>query len=61
MSLPLGAVRLPQEFLRSDLPGKERFARLRQFIDRELRRAKRRISARVRLVIGDVGNGGGTV
>lgn len=45
ISLPLGAVRLTQEFVPSDLPGKEEIARLRQFVDRELRRAKRRLLA----------------
>jgi exopolyphosphatase / guanosine-5'-triphosphate,3'-diphosphate pyrophosphatase len=56
ISLPLGAVRLTQEFVRSDVPGKDEIRRLRQFIDRELRRAKRRIHPdRVRLVIGTSG------
>ena len=56
ISLPLGAVRLTQEFVRSELPGKDEIHRLRQFIDRELRRAKRRIHPdRVRLVIGTSG------
>lgn len=43
ISLPLGAVRLTQEFVRSEIPGKDEIRRLRQFIDRELRRARRRI------------------
>jgi exopolyphosphatase/guanosine-5'-triphosphate,3'-diphosphate pyrophosphatase len=56
ISLPLGAVRLTQEFLRSDVPGKDEVRRLRQFIDRELRKAKRRIHPeRIRLVIGTSG------
>ncbi len=56
ISLPLGAVRLTQEFVRSDMPGKDEVHRLRQFIDRELRRAKRRIHPdSVRLVIGTSG------
>ena len=56
VSLPLGAVRLTQEFVRSEVPGKDEIRRLRQFIDRELRRAKRRIHTdRVRLVIGTSG------
>ena len=38
VSMPLGAVRLQQEFLRADPPGKEDVARLRQYIDRELER-----------------------
>lgn len=43
VSLPLGAVRLQQEFLRSDPPAKEDIARLRKFIDRELRRGERKL------------------
>lgn len=45
ISLPLGAVRLTQDFLRGDTAGKEDIARLRQFIARELRRARRRVDA----------------
>lgn len=45
ISLPLGAVRLTQDFLRSDAPGKQDVARLRQFIARELRKARRRVDA----------------
>ena len=37
VSLPLGAVRLQQEFLRTDPPAKEDIARLKQYIDRELK------------------------
>jgi exopolyphosphatase/guanosine-5'-triphosphate,3'-diphosphate pyrophosphatase len=56
ISLPLGAVRLTQEFVRSDVPAKDEVRRLRQFIDRELRKAKRRIHPdRIRLVIGTSG------
>jgi exopolyphosphatase/guanosine-5'-triphosphate,3'-diphosphate pyrophosphatase len=56
ISLPLGAVRLTQEFVRSEVPGKDEIRRLRQFIDRELRKAKRRVHPdRVRLVIGTSG------
>jgi exopolyphosphatase/guanosine-5'-triphosphate,3'-diphosphate pyrophosphatase len=56
ISVPLGAVRLTQEFVRSDVPGKDEVRRLRQFIDRELRRARRRIHPDgVRLVIGTSG------
>ena len=56
ISLPLGAVRLTQEFLRSEIPDKDEIRRLRQFIDRELRRAKRRIHPQgVRLTIGTSG------
>lgn len=56
ISLPLGAVRLTQEFVRSDMPAKDEIRRLRQFIGREMRRATRRIHAdRARLVIGTSG------
>jgi exopolyphosphatase/guanosine-5'-triphosphate,3'-diphosphate pyrophosphatase len=43
VSLPLGAVRLTQEFLRSDPPTDEEIGRMKQFIARELRRAARKI------------------
>jgi len=43
ISLPLGAVRLTQEFLPTDPPDEEALARMRQFIARELRRAHRRL------------------
>ena len=43
VSLPLGAVRLQQEFLRSDPPSKQDIGRLRQFIDRELSRMERKL------------------
>jgi len=43
VSLPLGAVRLTQEFIPTDPPSEEGLARMRQFIARELRRAHRRI------------------
>ena len=42
ISLPLGAVRLTQEFIPDDLPSEEDLARMKQFITRELRRAHRR-------------------
>jgi exopolyphosphatase / guanosine-5'-triphosphate,3'-diphosphate pyrophosphatase len=42
VSLPLGAVRLTQEFLVSDPPSEEGLARMKQLIARELRRAHRR-------------------
>jgi len=45
ISLPLGAVRLTQEFLRSDPPTEEGLGRMKQFIQRELRRAVRRLQA----------------
>ncbi len=43
VSLPLGAVRLTQEFIPTDPPEEEGLARMKQFIARELRRAHRRI------------------
>jgi exopolyphosphatase / guanosine-5'-triphosphate,3'-diphosphate pyrophosphatase len=55
-SLPLGAVRLQQEFLGADPPTKEEIARLQQFVDRELRRAERKLGTpRVALVIATSG------
>jgi len=56
VSLPLGAVRLQQEFLRNDPPEKQEIARLKQYIDRELRRAERKMGTpRVSLVIATSG------
>jgi len=56
VSLPLGAVRLQQEFLRADPPTKEEIARLKQFIDRELKKAERKLGTpRVSLVIATSG------
>ena len=56
VSLPLGAVRLQQEFLRTDPPSKTDVARLRKFIDRELRRTERKLGhPRVGLVIATSG------
>ena len=56
ISLPLGAVRLTQEFLRSDIPEPDEIRRLKQFMDRELRRAKRRVPTEgVRLAIATSG------
>jgi len=56
LSLPLGAVRLQQEFLRQDPPAKEDVARLKQYIDRELKRVERKLGVpRVALVIGTSG------
>jgi exopolyphosphatase / guanosine-5'-triphosphate,3'-diphosphate pyrophosphatase len=43
VSLPLGAVRLTKEFLKTDPPTEEELARLKQFIARELRKAERRL------------------
>jgi exopolyphosphatase/guanosine-5'-triphosphate,3'-diphosphate pyrophosphatase len=57
LSLPLGAVRLQQEFLRADPPAREDIARLRQYIDREMKRAERKLgpAPRVSLVIATSG------
>ena len=56
VSMPLGAVRLQEEFLRTDPPAKEDVARLKQFIDRELKRAERKMGTpRVGLVIATSG------
>ena len=56
VSMPLGAVRLQEEFLRTDPPAKEDVTRLKQFIERELKRAERKIGApRVGLVIATSG------
>jgi len=56
VSLPLGAVRLTQEFIPTDPPTEEGLARMKQFIVRELRRAHRRIQpAHVPLVIATSG------
>ena len=56
VSLPLGAVRLQQEFLRQDPPAKEDIGRLKQYIDRELKRAERKLGLpRVSLVIATSG------
>jgi exopolyphosphatase/guanosine-5'-triphosphate,3'-diphosphate pyrophosphatase len=56
ISLPLGAVRLQQEFLRGDPPEKQDVGRLKQFIDRELRRAERKLGpVHVGLVIATSG------
>lgn len=43
VSLPLGAVRLTEQFLAADPAPREDLARMRQLISRELRRAHRRI------------------
>jgi exopolyphosphatase/guanosine-5'-triphosphate,3'-diphosphate pyrophosphatase len=56
VSLPLGAVRLQQEFLTVDPPAREDIARLKQYIDRELKKASRKIGVpRVGLVIATSG------
>jgi len=56
ISVPLGAVRLTEEFLTEDPAPAEGLARMRRWIGRELRRAQRRIQpAGVRLAIGTSG------
>ncbi len=56
VSIPLGAVRLTEEFLSIDPAPPEDLARLRRLIARELRRAHRRIQpGKVRLVIATSG------
>ncbi|HEY6414428.1 MAG TPA: Ppx/GppA phosphatase family protein, partial [Edaphobacter sp.] len=55
-SMSLGAVRLTEEFLQTDPPAKEDVARLKQFIDRELRKAEKRVGVpRTGLVIATSG------
>jgi len=55
-SLPLGAVRLQQEFLQVDPAPKADIARLKQFIERELKKAERKIGVpRSALVIATSG------
>jgi exopolyphosphatase/guanosine-5'-triphosphate,3'-diphosphate pyrophosphatase len=56
VSMPLGAVRLQEEFLQTDPPAKEDVARLKQFIERELRRGQRKLGMpRVGLVVATSG------
>ncbi len=56
VSLPLGAVRLTNEFLRHDPPRKPELRRLRGFIGREIGRAQERITrARPKVVIATSG------
>ncbi|SNT24419.1 exopolyphosphatase / guanosine-5'-triphosphate,3'-diphosphate pyrophosphatase [Granulicella rosea] len=56
VSLPLGAVRLQQEFLLTDPPAKTDVARLQQYIDRELTRAEKQLGhPKVSLVIATSG------
>jgi exopolyphosphatase/guanosine-5'-triphosphate,3'-diphosphate pyrophosphatase len=56
VTMPLGAVRLQEEFLQVDPPVKEDVARLKQFIERELRRAEKKLGMpRVGLVIATSG------
>lgn len=47
VSLPLGAVRLTQEFLPTDPPDKQEIARMERFISRELRRAHKFLHAHI--------------
>ncbi len=51
VSLPLGAVRLQQEFLQQDPPAKEDVGRLKQYIERELKRADKKIGRPVVQVV----------
>ncbi|HEV2214042.1 MAG TPA: Ppx/GppA phosphatase family protein [Terracidiphilus sp.] len=56
ISVPLGAVRLTEEFLEADPPSSEGLKQLRHLIGRELRRAHRKIgAARVQQVIATSG------
>jgi exopolyphosphatase / guanosine-5'-triphosphate,3'-diphosphate pyrophosphatase len=56
ISVPLGAVRLTEEFLSVDPPAPEDLARMRHLVARELRRAHRRIQpGKVALVIATSG------
>jgi exopolyphosphatase/guanosine-5'-triphosphate,3'-diphosphate pyrophosphatase len=56
VSLPLGAVRLTQEFLKTDPPRKDEIARMRKFIARELRKASRGVvPGRVQTILGTSG------
>jgi exopolyphosphatase/guanosine-5'-triphosphate,3'-diphosphate pyrophosphatase len=56
ISLPLGAVRLTEEFLSADPPTVEELARMRHFVLRELKRAQRKIQPMdVSAVIGTSG------
>ncbi len=60
VSLPLGAVRLQEQFLQGDPPAKEDVARLKQFIERELRRVDKKLG-KARGWVGDrdLGDRGG--
>lgn len=56
VSLPLGAVRLQQEFLQNDPPTQEDTGRLRQYIERELQRGEKQLGQpQVPLVIATSG------
>lgn len=55
-SLPLGAVRVTQEFLQSDPPRAEEIGRMKQFVARELRRVAKKVDATgVKVVIATSG------
>ncbi len=55
-SLPLGAVRLTQEFLQHDPPKKKELERLREFISEEVGRVEKRIAAgRVQVTVATSG------
>ena len=56
VSLPVGAVRLTQEFLQHDPPKRKELSRMRQFIQEELGRAQRYFNtAKIRAVIATSG------
>ena len=56
ISVPLGAVRLTEEFLQADPPPREGLAQMRRLVARELRRAHRRIQpSNVSLVVATSG------
>ncbi|MBV9087033.1 MAG: Ppx/GppA family phosphatase [Acidobacteria bacterium] len=56
VSLPIGAVRLTQEFLRRDPPKKKEVERLQEFVSEEVSRVERRIAAaRPQMVIATSG------
>ncbi len=58
VSLPLGSVRLQQEFLRTDPPSKDEQQQLLTYIDRELRKLERKMAnqGRIPLVIATSGS-----
>lgn len=58
VSLPLGSVRLQQEFLHSDPPTRDEQGQLRTYIDRELRKLERKLAgvAKIPLVIATSGS-----
>ncbi len=58
VSLPLGSVRLQQEFLRTDPPSRDEQQQLRTYIDRELRKLERKLSGqpKIPLVIATSGS-----